>query len=98
MQIFWENQNFGVNTPRRVISSKSEKNIVLFLMLQIVHLSCYIAAVKKRTTGMSFIFSIEPSHPISAIATSHVYRLKKTRNEGDHDQKLHTFLIKRVRT
>ena len=32
---------------------------------------------------MSFVFSIGPSHPISEIATSHVYRLKKTRNECD---------------
>ena len=39
--------------------------------------------VKKTTTGMSFIFSIGPSHPISEIATSHVYKLKKTRNKGD---------------
>ena len=37
----------------------------------------------ETTTGMSFVFSIGPSHPISEIATSHVYRLKKTRNEGD---------------
>ena len=40
--------------------------------------------VKKIITGMSFIFSIGPSRPISEIATSHVYKLnKKTRNEGD---------------
>ena len=45
---------------------------------------------------MSFVFSIGPSHPISEIATSHVYRLKKTRNEGD--LKSHIFLFKRVRT
>ena len=32
---------------------------------------------------MSFKSSIGPSHPISEIATSHVCRLKKTRNEGD---------------
>ena len=37
----------------------------------------------KTATGMSFVFSIGPSHPISEIATSHVYRLKKTRNESD---------------
>ena len=54
-----------------------------------------IAAVKKGATGMSFESSIGPSHPISEIATSHVCRLKKTRNEGD--QKLRVFLIKRVR-
>ena len=32
---------------------------------------------------MSFESSIGPSHPISEIATSHVCRLKKTRNKGD---------------
>ena len=32
---------------------------------------------------MSFVFSIGPSPPISEIAASHVYRLKKTRSEGD---------------
>ena len=32
---------------------------------------------------MSFVFSIGPSHLISEIATSHVYRLKKIRNKGD---------------
>ena len=38
---------------------------------------------------------IGPSHPISEIMTSHVYRLKKkTRNEGD--QKM-CFVVKRVR-
>ena len=42
---------------------------------------------------MSFKSIIGPNHPISEIATSHVYRLKKTRNEGD--QKSHVFLIKR---
>ena len=42
-----------------------------------------IAAVKQRTTEMSFVSSIGPSHPISEIGTSHIYRLKKTRNEGD---------------
>ena len=45
---------------------------------------------------MSFIFSIGPSPPISEIVTSHVYKLKKTRNEGD--LKSHIFLFKRVRT
>ena len=45
---------------------------------------------------MSFVFSIGPSHPISEIATSHIYRLKKTRNEGD--LKPRVFLIKKVRT
>ena len=40
-------------------------------------------AVKKGTSGMSFESSIGPSHPISEIVTSHVCRLKKTRNEGD---------------
>ena len=30
---------------------------------------------------MSFESSIGPSHPISEIATSHVCRLKKTRND-----------------
>ena len=40
-------------------------------------------AVKQRTTEMSFVSSIGPSHPISEIGTSHIYRLKKTRNEGD---------------
>ena len=54
-----------------------------------------IPAVKKGTTGMSFESSIGPSYPISEIATSHVYMLKKTRNEGD--QKSCVFLIKRVR-
>ena len=38
---------------------------------------------------MSFVFSIGPSHHISEIATSHIYKLKKTRNEGD--LKLHVF-------
>ena len=42
-----------------------------------------IAAAKKRTTGIRFVTSIGSSHPVSEIATSHVYRLKKTRNEGD---------------
>ena len=32
---------------------------------------------------MSFVSSIGPSHPISEIGTSHIYRLKKTRNKGD---------------
>ena len=54
-----------------------------------------VAAVKKRTTGMSFVSSIGANHPISQIVTSHVYRFKKTRNRGD--QKLHVLLIKRVR-
>ena len=40
-------------------------------------------AVKKGTSGMSFESSMGPSHPISEIVTSHVCRLKKTRNEGD---------------
>ena len=48
-----------------------------------------IAAVKKGTTGMSFESSIGPSHLISEIVTSHVCRLKKTRNKGD--QKSHLF-------
>ena len=55
-----------------------------------------IAAAKKRTTGIRFVTSIGSSHPVSEIATSHVYRLKKTRNEGD--LKSRVFLIKRVRT
>ena len=38
---------------------------------------------------MSFVSSIGSSHPISEIETSHIYRLKKTRNEGD--LKLHVF-------
>ena len=54
-----------------------------------------IAAEKKRTTGMSFVSSIGPSHLISEIATSHVYRLKKTRNESDLKSRF--VLIKRVR-
>ena len=37
-----------------------------------------LAAVKQRTTEMSFVFNIGPSHPISEIVTSH-NRLKKTR-------------------
>ena len=45
---------------------------------------------------MSFVSTIGPSQPISEIETSHVYRLKKTRNEGD--LKSRVFLIKRVRT
>ena len=45
---------------------------------------------------MSFVSSIGSTHPVSEISTSHVYRLKKTRNEGDW--KFHIFLIKRVRT
>ena len=44
---------------------------------------------------MSFVSSIGPNHPISEISTSHVYRLKKTRNEGD--QKLRIFLIKSLK-
>ena len=32
---------------------------------------------------MGFASNIEPSHPNSEIVTSHVYRLKKTRNKGD---------------
>ena len=56
----------------------------------------YIVAVKKITTGISFVSSIGPSHPISEITFSHVYRLKKTRNEGD--RKTRVFLIKRERT
>ena len=51
-------------------------------------------AVKKTSTGMSFVFSIGPSHPTSEIETSRVYRLKKTRNEGD--LKSRAFLIRRV--
>ena len=48
----------------------------------IIHLSCYCN--KNRTTGISFVSSsIRPNHAISEIATSHVYRLKKTRNESD---------------
>ena len=39
------------------------------------------------------LFSKSMYHPISEIVTSHVCRLKKTRNEGD--QKLHVFLIKK---
>ena len=42
---------------------------------------------------MSFVFSIGPSYPISETVT-HVYRAKKTRNEGDLKWR---FLIKRVR-
>ena len=45
--------------------------------------------VKKGTNGMSFKSIIGPSQPISEIVTSHVCRLKKTRNEGD--QKSHFF-------
>ena len=44
-------------------------------------MSCYCD--KNRKTGISFVSSIGPNHPISEIATSHVYRLKKTRNESD---------------
>ena len=58
------------------------------------HNKCVEVTGLKRTAGMSFI-SRGPNHPISEFATSHVYRLKKTRNEGD--LKLHVFLIKRVR-
>ena len=32
---------------------------------------------------MSFVSTIGPSNPIFEIETSHLYRLKKTRNEGD---------------
>ena len=46
-----------------------------------IHLSCYCD--KNRKTGISFVSSIGPNHPISEIATSHVYMLKKTRNESD---------------
>ena len=42
---------------------------------------------------MSFAFSIGPRYSISEIATSHVYRLEKTRNKGD--LKLRVFLIKK---
>ena len=57
-----------------------------------------IAVVKqKRTTEMSFASSISigPSHPISEIVTSHIYRLKKTRIRNEGDRKLCFFLIKR---
>ena len=48
----------------------------------IIHLSCYCD--KNRTTGINFVSSsIGPNQPISEIATSHVYRLKKTKNESD---------------
>ena len=53
------------------------------------------AAIAAVTTGMSFGSSIGPSHTISEIATSHVFRFKKTRNKGH--QKPRVFLIKRVR-
>ena len=69
------------------------KSSGLILMLQKFVCSA-IVAVKKRTTGMSVV-SRGPNHPISEFATSHVYRLKKTRNEGD--LKLRVLLIKRVR-
>ena len=53
-------------------------------------------AVKKETGEMSSKSSIGPSHPISEKATSHVGEgLNKTSNKGG--QKLHVFLIKRVR-
>ena len=53
-----------------------------------------IAVVKqKRTTEMSFVSSISigPSHPISEIVTSHIYRLKKTRIRNEGDRKLCVF-------
>ena len=68
----------------------------IFMLQQFICLCPAIAAIKQRTTEMSFVSSIGPRHPISEIATSHIYWLKKTRNKGD--QKLRVFLIKRVRT
>ena len=56
-------------------------------------MSCLLT-VKKGTSGMSFKSSVGPSHPISEIVTSHVCRLKKTKNKGD--QTSHVFLIKGV--
>ena len=34
-------------------------------------------AVKQRATEMSFVSSIGPSHPISEIGTSHIYRFNQ---------------------
>ena len=52
-----------------------------------------IATVKKGAIVMSFKSSIGLSHhPNSEIATSHVYRIKKTRNKGD--QKLCVFRVR----
>ena len=40
-------------------------------------------AVKKGTTGIHFRSSIASNHSISEMATSHICRLKKIREEGD---------------
>ena len=53
-------------------------------------------SVKQRKTEKWALYPvIGPSHPISEIGTSHIYRLKKTRNEGGWSKIV--FLIKRVR-
>ena len=48
----------------------------------IVYLYCYCSG-KAKNNWNELCISIGPSHPISEIGTSHIYRLKKTRNEGD---------------
>ena len=53
-----------------------------------------IAAVKKEKNKMNLKSSIGPSHPISEIATSHVYRIKRLETRVI---KNHVFSNKRVR-
>ena len=62
------------------------------LQYNIIHLSCYCD--KNRTPGISFVSSsIGPTHPISEIATSNVYRLKKTKIKNESDRaKIANFL------
>ena len=54
---------------------------------------CFAIAVVKKTIGeMNFKSSIGSSYPISEKATSHVSRLKNTRNNNDRmSEQYHKF-------
>ena len=91
-----EAESMGINLPPcyyflvQIECSGCWKIICLIFDAPIVHLSCYWSGKAKNNWNELCI-------PISEIATSHIYRLKKTRNKGD--RKLCVFLIeRRVRT
>ena len=54
------------------------KLICLIFDASLVHLSCYCSRKAENNWNELFI-------PISEIATSHIYKLKKTRNKGDRN-------------
>ena len=79
-----EAESMGVNLPPcyyflvQIECSGCWKMICLIFDASLVHLSCYCSRKAENNWNELFI-------PISEIATSHIYKLKKTRNKGDRN-------------